>query len=165
MDSSETLISELQEIDYFFLRDYYILRRLADLFPSRSDTFLIIKSYASSVGFQRHILNVIMREMEQGKQLSESHQQIVSKLGIITRLFRTTIEFPLDLDELVLRPEDLRLNLLNLAEKVLRQYDWMLELEENRTKTYLDNISELINAYKPVITEIERGYLVGDFFR
>ena len=159
MDYSQILLSELQDVDYFLLRHYYVLKELMDDIDPQSKEestgFYIVKARITRMYAQRHVLTATMRLMEQGKQLSESRQQIVSKLGIITQILRTSIGDP---------PRDRRLVLDGLNGLILvdrdvgmqRPEDVMLGPDENRVKEYLNNIDELIEAYEPVFREIER---------
>ena len=121
------LLLELQDVDYFLLKEYYIMRNIIDKSPSGEDEIAQVKVRVNVLAPQRKRLESCMRLIEQGK-LSESYRQIGSELDIVRQFFGTEIRYAKRGMPSILNPDDERLSqyVINHS-KILKVYHDVLQ--------------------------------------
>lgn len=117
------LLQSLRDVDYFLLREYYIMRNLIDRSPSGTDETDQIKIRVNALVPQRDRLQSVMDLIKQDDP-SEFHRKIVIELDIIRQYFTTEIRYAKRRVPVLLNPDDRRLSeyVTNLSQ-VLKVYD------------------------------------------
>ena len=121
------LLLELQAVDYFLLKEYYIMRNIIDKSPYGEDETTQVKVRVKALAPQRKRLESCMRLIKQGK-LSESYQQIGSELDIVRQFFSTEIRYAKRGMPSILNPDDERLSqYVTNHSKILKVYHAVLQ--------------------------------------
>ena len=107
MEQSDLLL-ELQDVDYFLLKEYQIMRNIIDKSPSGKNETIQVKVRVKALIPQRRRLESCMLCIEQGK-LAESYRQIGTELDIIRKFFSTEIRYAKRGMPSILNPDDERL--------------------------------------------------------
>ena len=117
------LLQSLRDVDYFLLREYYIMTTLIDRSPSGADEIDQIVIRVNALIPQRDRLESVMDLINQDDP-SEFHRQIVMELDIIRRYFTAEIRYAKRRVPMLLNPDDSRLSeyVTNLSQ-VLKVYD------------------------------------------
>lgn len=117
------LLQSLRDVDYFLLREYYIMRNLIDLSPSGADETNQIKNRVNALVPQRDRLQSVIDLIKQGAP-SEFHRQIVMELDIIRQYFTAEIRYAKRRVPALLNPDDSRLSeYVTYLSQVLKVYD------------------------------------------
>jgi hypothetical protein len=117
------LLQSLRDVDYFLLREYYIMTTLIDRSPSGADEIDQIVIRVNALMPQRDRLESVMDLIKQ-EDPSEFHRQIVMELDIIRRYFTAEIRYAKRRVPMLLNPDDSRLSeyVTNLSQ-VLKVYE------------------------------------------
>ena len=126
MEQSDLLL-ELQDVDYFLLKEYYLMRNIIDKSSSGEDEIAQVKVRVNVLAPQRKRLESCMRLIEQGK-LSESYLQIGTELDIVRQFFSTEIRYAKRGMPSILNPDDQRLSqYVTHHSKILKVYHAVLQ--------------------------------------
>lgn len=117
------LLQSLRDVDYFLLREYYIMRNLIDRSPSGANETDQIQIRVNALVPQRDRLQSVMDLIKQDDS-SEFHRQIVIDLDIIRHYFTTEIRYAKRRVPVLLNPDDRRLSeYVTHLSQVLKVYD------------------------------------------
>lgn len=120
------LLQLLRDVDYFLLREYYIMRNLIDRSPSRADETDQIEIRVNALASQRDRLQSVIDLIKQDAP-SEFYRQIVIELDIIRQYFTTEIRYAKQRLPALLNPDDSRLSeYVTHLSQVLKVYDAVL---------------------------------------
>ena len=134
------LLQSLRDVDYFLLREYYVMRNLIDRSPSGTDETDQIKIRVNALVPQRDRLQLVMDLIKQ-EYPSEVHRQIVIELDIIRQYFTTEIRYAKRKVPALLNPDDSRLSeyVAHLSQ-VIKVYDAVFKQFSNITQTTLNSV-------------------------
>lgn len=134
------LLQLLRDIDYFLLREYYIMRNLIDRSPPRADETDQIKIRVNALVPQRDRLQSVMDHIKQYPS-SELHRQTVVELDIIRQYFSTEIRYAERRLPALLNPDDSRLSeyVIHLSQ-VLKVYDAVFNQFSNINQTTVNGV-------------------------
>ena len=134
------LLQSLRDVDYFLLREYYIMRNLIDRSPSRVDETDQIKIRVNALVPQRDRLQSVMDLITQDAP-SEFHRRIVIELDIIRQYFSTEIRYAKRRVPALLNPDDSRLSeyVIHLSQ-VLKVHDAVFNQFSNITQTTVNGV-------------------------
>ena len=134
------LLQSLRDVDYFLLREYYIMRNLIDRSPSRVDETDQIKIRVNALVPQRDRLQSVMDLITQDAP-SEFHRRIVIELDIIRQYFTTEIRYAKRRVPAMLNPDDSRLSeYVTHLSQVLKVYDAVFNQFSNITQTTVNSV-------------------------
>ena len=121
--NQSALLQLLRDVDYFLLREYYIMRNLIDRSPSGADETDQVKIRVNALIPQRDRLQSVMDLIKQNDP-SEFHRKIVIELDIIRQYFTAEIRYAKRKVPALLNPDDRRLSeyVTNLSQ-VIKVYD------------------------------------------
>lgn len=126
MEQSDLLL-ELQDVDYFLLKEYQIMRNIIDESPSGKDETAQVRIRINALVPQRKRLESCMRVIEQGK-LSKLYRQIGVELNMISKFFSTEIRYAKRGMPSILNPDDVRLSqYVTNHSKILKVYHDVLQ--------------------------------------
>ena len=134
------LLQSLRDVDYFLLREYYIMRNLIDRSPSGADETDQIKIRVNALVPQRDRLQSVMNLIKQDDP-SELHRHIVIELDIIRQYFTTEIRYAKRKVPALLNPDDRRLSeYVTHLSQVIKVYDAVFNQFSNITQTTVNSV-------------------------
>ena len=134
------LLQSLRDVDYFLLREYYIMRNLIDRSPSGADETDQIKIRVNALVPQRDRLQSVMNLIKQDDP-SELHRHIVIELDIIRQYFTTEIRYAKRKVPVLLNPDDRRLSeYVTHLSQVIKVYDAVFNQFSNITQTTVNSV-------------------------
>lgn len=138
--NQSALLQSLRDVDYFLLREYYVMRNLIDRSSSRADEANQIKIRVNALVPQRDRLQSVMDLIKQ-EYPSEVHRKIVIELDIIRRYFNTEIRYAKRRVPALLNPDDSRLSeYVTHLSQVIKVYDAVFNQFSNITETTVNSV-------------------------